>query len=140
MQRLWFGELSAYRVPAGKPHHGRVVHAGTEVVLVDLGVVPLAGKFEGIGDILDPLALVELPVRRIGGAVKRPNNHPALLKALPLQRGSTAGRGYYFLRRRRPPKIKRQSTSSIQTYDFFKEQKTYQHQQSVYSIAYVFSQ
>jgi hypothetical protein len=64
-----------------------------EGVWVDLGVMPLAGVLPRAIDILDPLPLIELPVRRIRSAVKRPNNHPAGLKALPLQRGSTPKEG-----------------------------------------------
>jgi hypothetical protein len=43
----------------------------SEIVLVDFGVVPLAGEFEGVVDILDALAFVEAAERdagiRVGG-------------------------------------------------------------------------
>ena len=49
--------------PRCKPHHGRVVLAGTEVVLVDLDIVPLAGKFPWVVHIL--VGLIEIPERGI---------------------------------------------------------------------------
>lgn len=54
-----FIESSCCRIAAGESHHGGVVLAGAEVVLVDFDIVPLAGELEGVGDVLDTLAVVE---------------------------------------------------------------------------------
>jgi len=58
-----------------KLHHGGLVHAGAEVVLVDFDIVPLAGEFEGVVDSFDALACIEAAERgiriRVGG-VDRP--------------------------------------------------------------------
>ena len=77
MERGRFCEIAACRIAAGEAHHGGVVLAGAEVVLVDLDIVPLAGELPRVGDVLDALSLVEAPERRIGVAVGRTDDPPA---------------------------------------------------------------